>query len=183
MPHIPLNETLNGIRSLMAFSPQTALPINQMAEALLRPNDPNFTNGERELIGAFVSYLNECFFCQNVHGAIAQHYLRCDIDFIDGIKANYTEMPISNKLKALLQIAASVQKGGKFVTAAQIAEAKNCGATDSQIHDTVLIAAFFCMCNRYVDGLQTTANPNRQFYVNNAERRANEGYLQFDLYK
>lgn len=180
MPHINLEEGLPGMRALLAFSPQTAKPLNEMAEILLR-NDNSLTRGERELIGTYVSYLNDCFFCQNVHGGIAQYYLGCDVQFIDGIKQNHERMPISQKMKALLRIAASVQKGGRQVTAAQIEEAKHCEATDKEIHDTVLIAAFFCMCNRYVDGLGTSATTDRQYYIDRGAQRAAEGYLDFNL--
>jgi len=91
--------------------------------------------------------------------------------------------PIPDKLKTLLVIAASVQQGGKRVTPAQIEAARAFGATDREIHDTVLIAAAFCMYNRYVDGLATWAPQDRQFYVDRAPRRAAEGYLDYDLYK
>jgi alkylhydroperoxidase/carboxymuconolactone decarboxylase family protein YurZ len=102
--------------------------------------------------------------------------------FIDNVKEDYEKMPLSDKLKALLTIAGSVQKGGKNVTSHQIEKAKSLGATDMEIHDTVLIAAAFCMFNRYVDGLGTWAPEDRQLYVNRGPRRAEEGYLDFDLY-
>lgn len=183
MAYINTKEGLHGIRGLMDFCPETAQPLNQLAEILLRADDNTLTRGERELIGTYVSHLNDCFFCQNAHGGIAQHYLQCDMAFIDNIKANYENMPISNKMKALLGIARSVQQSGKNVTLAQIEKAKNAGGTDKEIHDTVLIAAFFCMCNRYVDGLGTSANPDRQFYIDRGEMRAKEGYVNFDLNK
>jgi uncharacterized peroxidase-related enzyme len=183
MPHIDLKNDLPGIRGPMAFRPETAKPLNALAEALLRDDNNTLTRGERELIGAYVSSLNDCFFCQNVHGALAQFYMNCDIQFVDDIKTHFQSADISEKLNALLSIAASVQKGGKHVTSEQIESAKNAGATDIEIHDTVLIAAAFCMFNRYVDGLATWAPSDRQFYINRAPRRAAEGYLDFDLYK
>ena len=158
-------------------------PLNALAEVLLRDDNNTLTRGERELIGAYVSSLNDCFFCQNVHGAMAQYYMNCDMQFIDEIKKDFRSTPISEKLKALLSIAASVQKGGKNVTARQIEEAKNSGATDKEIHDTVLISAAFCMFNRYVDGLATWAPQDRQFYVKRAPMRAEEGYLDLNVYK
>jgi uncharacterized peroxidase-related enzyme len=183
MAHIQLQEGLAGIRGPMAYSPQTAKPLNELAEMLLRDDDNTLTRGERELIGAYVSSLNDCFFCQNIHGALAGHYLECDIHFIDAVKKDYASTTISDKMKALLSIAGSVQKGGKYVTTAQIEKAREEGATDKEIHDTVLIAAAFCMYNRYVDGLATWAPQDRQFYVERAPRRAAEGYIDFDLYK
>jgi len=182
MPHINLPD-LPGIRGLMAFSPQTAKPLNELAEILLRDDNNTLSRGERELIGTYVSSLNDCFFCQNVHGALAGHYLESDINAIDAVKKDYQSANISNKLKALLSIAGDVHKGGKNVAAYQIEKAKSEGATDKEIHDTVLIAAAFCMYNRYVDGLATWTPQDRQFYVNRAPQRAKEGYIDFDLYK
>ncbi|MFZ6001313.1 MAG: carboxymuconolactone decarboxylase family protein, partial [Bacteroidota bacterium] len=157
----------------------TAKHLNDLAEVLLR-SENSLTRGERELIATYVSSLNDCFFCQNAHGGLAQHYLKCDMEYIDKVKASYERTDLSPKLKSLLSIAASVQKGGKHVTDQQVAKAKLLGATDREIHDTVLIAAAFCMFNRYVDGLGTWAPTDRQFYVDRAPRRAEEGYAHYD---
>ena len=181
MAHIELPEGLPGIRGPMAFRPETAKPLNELAEILLR-SENSLSRADREVIGTYVSYLNDCFFCQNAHGGIAQHYLQCDMPFIDAIKKDYQATPISEKLKTLLSIAGSVQKGGKYVTPAQIEKAKSLGATDIEIHDTVLIAAAFCMFNRYVDGLGTSAPQDRMFYVNRAPARAEEGYANYNPY-
>ncbi len=179
MAYINLPEGLPGIIGPMAFRPDTAKPLNNLAEALLR-SDNSLTRGERELIATFVSHLNDCFFCQNAHGGLAKHYLECDLSFIEKVKEDYESAEIGEKMKALLSIAASVQQGGKFVTPDQISEARSQGATDEEIHDTVLIAAAFCMFNRYVDGLGTWAPRDISFYVNRAPRRAEEGYANFD---
>jgi len=183
MPHIDLKNDLPGIRGPMAFRPETAKPLNELAEILLRDDNNTLTRGERELIGAFVSSLNDCFFCHNVHGALAQHYMQCDMQYIDDIKKDFRSSQLSEKMKSQLSIAASVQKSGRHVTAIQIEEAKKAGATDKEIHDTVLIAAAFCMFNRYVDGLATWAPSDKQVYIERAPRRAEEGYIDFDLYK
>lgn len=182
MAHINLPDGLPGIRGPMAFRPETAKHLNELAEVLLR-SENSLTRGERELIATYVSYLNDCFFCQNAHGGIAQHYMQCDIAFIDQIKRDFHSTNLPDKLKALLSIAASVQKGGKHVSPDQIEKARYHGATDREIHDTVLIAAAFCMFNRYVDGLGTWAPQDRNIYVARGKRRAEEGYIDFDLYK
>lgn len=176
MAYIDLQNDLPGIRGPMAFSPATAKPLNELAEILLHSEDNTLSRGEREMIGAYVSSLNDCFFCQQVHGAMAQHYFQCSMGDIDAIKKDVSSASIPEKLKALLRIAGSVQKGGKQVTPEQIAAAKQLGATDREIHDTVLIAAAFCMFNRYVDGLNTWAPEDRQLYINRAPMRAAEGY-------
>ena len=177
MAHIVLNNDEPGIRGLMTYSPETAKPLNELAELLLRNEENTLSKGERELIAAYVSYLNDCFFCQNVHGAMAGYYMQCDISKIDSIKTNFIDSDLTDKMKSLLTIAGSVQKGGKFVTQEQIEAAKGNGASDNEIHDTVLIAAAFCMFNRYVDGLNTWAPHNRQVYVDRAPMRAVDGYI------
>lgn len=161
----------------MAYSPETAKPLNELAEVLLRDEDNSLSKGERELIGAYVSYLNDCFFCQNVHSAMAGYYMDCDLAKIDAIKTDFVSADLSEKIKSLLTIAAAVQKGGQFVTRDLIGRAKQEGVTDKEIHDTVLIAAAFCMYNRYVDGLATWAPTDRQVYLDRAPMRAATGYI------
>ena len=181
--YINLENDFPGIRGLMAYSPETGKALNELAEILLHDDKNALSRGDREMIGAYVSSQNDCFYCQNVHGALAQHYFECDMQLIDDIKKDFQSASISPKLKALLSIAGSVQKGGKYVTAEQIEHAKNLSATDKEIHDTVLIAAAFCMFNRYVDGLNTWAPQDRQVYVDRAPMRAKEGYANIDLSK
>ncbi|MDE3182308.1 MAG: peroxidase-related enzyme [Bacteroidota bacterium] len=175
MPHINVDKNLPGIRSLMAFSPETATPMGELANLLLRTNE-GMSMADRELIAAHVSYLNDCFYCQQSHGAIAVCYLDGNHDLVEQVKRDYTHAAISDKLKALLVIAGSVQKGGKHVTPNQIENAKNLGATDRDIHDTVLIAAAFCMFNRYVDGLAANTPTDLSTYPLRAKQVAEKGY-------
>jgi len=175
MPHINVDKDLPGIRSLMAFSPETAAPMGDLANLLLRSNE-GLSMADRELIATHVSYLNDCFYCQQSHGEIAVCYLNGDTELVNQVKKDYTQAPISDKLKALLAIAASVQKGGKFVTTEQVEAAKTLGATDKDIHDTVLIAAAFCMFNRYVDGLASNTPTDLSTYPLRAKQIAEKGY-------
>ena len=177
MAHIDLKNGEPGIRGPMAYSPETAKPLNELAEILLRSENNSLTKGERELIGTYVSSLNDCFFCQSVHGAMAGYYMECDIQHINDLKQNFLNSDLSEKMKALLVIAGSVQKGGKYVTNEQVRDAREKGALDKEIHDTVLIAAAFCMFNRYVDGLGTFAPQDPQIYVDRAPMRAAQGYI------
>jgi uncharacterized peroxidase-related enzyme len=176
MAHISLPEGIPGILGPMAFSPQTAKPLNELADILLRgPN--SLAPAERELISTNVSSQNDCYFCQHAHGAVAAYRLGGDERLIDAVKANFQSAPITDKLKALLAIAGSVQQGGKQVTSEQIERARSEGATDKEIHDTVLIAAAFCMYNRYVDGLATWAPTDPEIYRENGKRLADHGYV------
>jgi len=174
MPHINVDESLPGIRSLMAFSPGTAEPMSKLANLLLR-NHEGLIMADSELIATYVSYLNDCFYCHQSHGAIAACYLNNEA-LVEQVKKNYQQATIPDKLKALLAIAGSVQKGGKHVTQEQIEKAKELGATDKDIHDTVLIAAAFCMFNRYVDGLAANTPTDLLTYGLRAKQVAERGY-------
>jgi uncharacterized peroxidase-related enzyme len=176
MAHISLPEGIPGIRGPMMFRPETARPMNELAEVLLC-GPSSLTRGERELIAAFVSAQNECNYCQTIHGAIAACHLGGDEEIVRRVKFDFEQAAVSDKLKALLAIAGKVQQGGKNVTAAHIERARHAGASDLEIHDTVLIAAMFCMCNRYVDGLATWAPDDPEFYRQRAMKIAAEGYV------
>lgn len=176
MPHINLPEGLQGIRSALVFRPETARPLNELVEVLLHaPN--SLTPGERELIATYVSSLNDCYFCQTTHGAIAAAHLDGDEELVRRVKADFAHAAISEKLKALLVIAGKVQTGGKHVTAGDVDAARKVGATDVEIHDTVLIAAAFCMFNRYVDGLDTWQPHDEELYRQRGRKTAKEGYV------
>jgi len=176
MAHIDLPADMPGIRGLMMFRPETALPINQLVEVLLQ-GPSTLTKGEREMIATRVSALNECKYCSSIHGAIARAHLGEDASVVAMVAHDPESAPVSDKLKALLHIAARVQQGGRMVTGDDVAEARALGATDLEIHDTVLIAAVFCMANRYVDGLATWAPDDPAIYERSGAFRAANGYL------
>jgi len=175
MAHITLPDGLPGIRGPMAFRPETAKPLNELVDVLLR-GPHSLTPGERELIATFVSARNECRYCQTIHGAIAAHHLGGNEDLVRHVKADPEHAAISEKLKSLLVIAGKTAESGGHVTDEDVARARELGATDLEIHDTVLIAAAFCMFNRYVDGLATWAPDDPDFYRQRAAIVAENGY-------
>jgi uncharacterized peroxidase-related enzyme len=176
---LPVAEQLGrefpGIVGPMTFRPETAAPINELVNVLLR-GESTLSRGERELIATHVSWRNDCFFCQTIHGAVAAAQLGHDEKLVQSVKTDWINSDISPKMKALLNIAGKVQQGGKHVTTDDIAAAREHGATDLEIHDTVLIAAVFCMCNRYVDGLGTWAPHDMDIYRAHAAQIVDRGY-------
>lgn len=176
MAYINLPNEYPGIRSLMMYRPETALPLNELAQVLLR-GPSTLTPGEREMIASYVSKRNECQYCSSTHAAIARHLLDDQASVVQQVWDDVDSAGISNKLKALLHIAGKVQESGKNVTQSHIQAAKEAGASDQEIHDTVLIAATFCMFNRYVDGLGTWAPDDPELYDKIGEQRAEEGYM------
>jgi uncharacterized peroxidase-related enzyme len=177
MSYIDLNNKLPGIVGLLEYRPETAKPLGELAETLLR-GPSTLTSAEREMIASYVSYQNECHFCHSSHGAAAAHHLDGNLELLDDIKNDFKNTEISPKLRKLLDVAKKVQVSGNHVTKEDIDAAKNEGATDLEIHDTVLIAAAFCMFNRYVDGLGTWAPEEKEAYNESGKRLAHDGYIR-----
>jgi uncharacterized peroxidase-related enzyme len=177
MAHIELGNDAPGIRGLMEYRPETARPLSLLAETLLR-GDNTLTRGERELIAAYVSRLNDCHFCASSHSAFAALQLPEGWDVVGGVLHDPTSAPVSDKMRALLAVAGQVQRGGRHVTPEAVQAARDAGATDVEVHDAVLIAAAFCMFNRYVDGLGTWAPEEREAYLPGAEMVVSQGYVR-----
>ena len=174
MPYIPLEDHLPGITGLLEYSKETAAPIRELTQVLLR-GPSTLTEGERELIATVVSHRNQCKFCATAHTAAADVLLG-EHETSAKVKEDISTAPVSDKMKALLTIASQVQQSGKAVTNESIQKAKDEGATDIEIHDTVLIAALFCLYNRYVDGLATVTPSQPEFYEGLGQRLKDHGY-------
>ena len=174
MPYISLEEHLPGITGLLEYRKDSAAPIRELTQFLLR-GPSTLSEGERELIATIVSHRNQCKFCVTAHTAAADLLLG-EKNTTSRIKENILTAPVSDKMKALLTIAAQVQESGKNVSQQSIDTAKRAGATDLEIHDTVLIAALFCLYNRYVDGLATALPEKPEYFESLAERLTNYGY-------
>ena len=174
MPYIEMPDA-PGIMGPMLFRPQTAKPLFELAEVLLR-GESTLSRGDREIIAAYVSTLNQCDFCAKSHATFAALQLDGGFDVVDSVIADPDSAPISPKLRALLAVAALVAQSGLAVTEESIEAAKAEGATDAEIHDTVLIAAAFCMYNRYVDGLGAITPPERADYADIGHMIVGLGY-------
>jgi uncharacterized peroxidase-related enzyme len=185
MAHISLTEGLPGIRGPMVFSPETTKPLTDLAQALLT-GPHTLTLAEREMIATYVSSQNDCFYCQSCHGSTAAQHLggkSADYEFIAQMKRDFEATTLSPKMKALLNIAGKTQQGGKQVTTSDVDRARREGATDKEIHDTVLIAAAFCMFNRYVDGLATWQPSDPEMYREIGQQTSKQGYAGRDYKK
>ena len=175
MPHIPLSPDLPGIRSLVAYRQDTGRILYDLAETLLRAEGP-LAAADRELIAAYVSARNDCTFCTSSHAAASRHLYGDRAEMVDAVLSDLDNAPVDDRLRALLVIAGKVQQDGSSVTEADVARAREQGAGDREIHDTVLIAAAFSMFNRYVDGLATWAPSDPAAYDEMGRRMAEQGY-------
>ena len=177
MAHIQVPEGVPGIRSLVMFRPETGKPLYELAQVLLRGESP-LTEAERELIAAYVSKRNDTMFCMMSHAAASRHLYGDDKNIVDDVLKDMHRSQMSDKMKALLNIAGKVQVLGKEVTEEDIAKAREQDANDREIHDTVLIAAAFSMFNRYVDGLASFTPTDPDEYAEMGKRMAEKGYVQ-----
>ncbi len=180
MAFISLPQDVPGIMGLMKYRTDTGNILSELSEVLLRGGSP-LSLAERELIAAYVSHRNECHFCTASHGAIAKHLFKDNNGVVDDVFKEIETANLSDKMKALLQIAAKVQLGGNPVVETDIQQAKEQGASDREIHDTVLISAAFCMFNRYVDALGTSMPNDPSVFQQFASQIAEFGYT--DIHK
>ncbi len=164
-----------GILELLFYKGPSGNALSNLAHTILKGPSP-LTSGERELIASYVSYLNNCEFCHKSHSASANEHLGDNGNAVACIIKDPSTAPVSEKMKCLLKIAGKVQISGRQVTVDLINEANKSGATDEEIHDTVLVAAAFCMYNRYVDGMHTNLPESDEDYKDMGKRLANKGY-------
>jgi alkylhydroperoxidase family enzyme len=175
MPHIALQSGVTGIRGPIVFRPAMAGPLRQLAGILLHAQH-TLSQGEREPISTYVSSLNGCNYRCTVHGYTAGSRLGGEV--VTCPIADPERAPISEKLRVLLLIAARVQGSGRCVAAGDVERARRLEATDLEIHAMVLVAAAFCMYNRYVDGLAAWDPGDEQIYRDVANRVVKVGYTR-----
>ncbi len=176
MAYIPVEEGVPGIRSLVLFRPETGKHLYELAQVLLRGESP-IPEAERELIAAYVSSRNDCQFCTMSHAAASRELFGPERDLVDCVIEDIDQVDLAPKLRSLLNIAVKVAKNGKAVTSEDVEAARKAGANDREIHDTVLIAATFCMYNRYVDGLASFTPTDPKAYDEMGKRLATQGYV------
>ncbi len=174
MAYIAVPEGIPGIRGLLAAYPETGEPLRSLTQAMLC-GPSSLTRGERELIGAYVSSRNGCVSCARSHAAIARHLLGEQRNLVADVMEGSCEA-VDARMQALLAIAERVRHDARQVIEEDVARAREAGADDKAIHDTVLITGLFCLFNRYVDGLGTQAPDDEQAYEAAGAYRAKHGY-------
>lgn len=176
MAYIDLQSQLPGVTGLLEYRRDTGLLLRELTQILLR-GPSTLTEAERETIAMVVSHGNACVYCTTSHAAAADAYYE-EHETTRLILNDITSAPVSEKMKSLLALALYVRESGKLVTQELVDHARSCGASDLEIHDTIMIAALFCFYNRYVDGLGTYAPDDPQYYTSMALRLKANGYFR-----
>ena len=177
MAHVQISNDLPGIAGLLEMFPTTAAPLSLLAETLLR-GPSSLSPAEREMIATYVSAGNDCHFCARAHAAAAARLPGAIPSLIDDLLAKRLSNKLDDRFAALLTITEKVRRDARSVTSADVQRARAAGWDDGAIHDTVLIAAAFCMYNRYVDGLDTTQPREGAIYDAIGRKLATEGYMR-----
>ena len=175
MAYIEFGNNYPGIMAPAWYKPGSGKAMFDLAQRIMRGPSP-LTRGERETIAAYVSALNDCEFCTDAHAAVCSAHLGRAVSSADLLSPPFMAGQ-SPKMQALLALAGKVCGGGRRVSPRDIDAARAAGATDEVIHDAVLIAAAFCMYNRYVDGLGVVPLARAEDYRTIGERMAKLGYL------
>ena len=176
MAHVTLNSDLPGITGLLNTWPLPGEPIRDLTQYILR-GENSLSEGERELIASMVCVGNSCQFCSNAHIAAAARYIGSK-ETVNAILQQPFGGEVDNRIAHLLEISGAVGISGSLVTESMIESAKQAGATDLEIHDTIMIAALFSFYNRYVDGLATDLPENESYYEMLADRLTTSGYVR-----
>lgn len=174
MAYIDTKNDFPGIVGLLYYKTSTGKALSVFAQEVLR-GPSSLTTGERELIATHVSKLNQCEFCRDSHAAATMELLP-QKTAVEAVLRGEVPADMSPKMQALLNIAGKVQQSGRNVSQADIDAARQAGAGDEDIHDTVTVAAAFCFFNRYVDGLGTKPPENKDWYKESGQFLAKAGY-------
>jgi uncharacterized peroxidase-related enzyme len=131
------------------------------------------SRGDRELIGAFVSALNSCSYCHDVHNEAVQAY-GIDAELARRLTEDIETAAVEDRMKPLFVLVRKATEGAYRVTQADFDRAYEQGWDDDAIHDAIVVACLFNFMNRFVSTLGIEAD---EVYLAAAgPRLRDEGY-------
>ena len=173
MPFVSFLEEGQELGALMARQPDRYAPFVAMTNHILTaPSE--LTEGERELIGAFVSALNACAYCTGTHTAIAKAY-GLDPSLVDSVVHDLETAPLDPKMKAALVFSKKLTETPSKMVQADADAVTRAGWGDEALSDIIAVTALFAVANRLVDGHGIEGmSPSLNTMI--GERVASEGY-------
>lgn len=150
MSHFPSIPNLELMGLFRKFPDRGILPLLEYHDAILR-NASELTVGERELIAAYVSSLNDCHYCFSAHRDHAKAWgipaglfgtLRIDLDHPD----------LSDRMKPVLAFVRrlTVDPAGTGMADAQAVY--DAGFSEEGLFDVISVAALYNFMNRLLEG-------------------------------
>jgi uncharacterized peroxidase-related enzyme len=163
------------MRDLYRAYPASCRPLGELTEAAMRGPSP-FTQGQRELIAAYVSGLNACTYCHGTHTGVAA---ACGIppDLVTALLADVDAAPIEAKMKPILRYAKKLTQSPARMGEADAAAIYDAGWSDDALYGTVLVTALFNFYNRLVDGVGLALPEG--YVAEAAQRLSTRGYDVF----
>ena len=122
------------MRDLYRAHPPSCRPLGELTEAAMRGSSP-FSQGERELIAAYVSGLNACVYCHGTHVGVAE---ACGIapDIIKALLDDVEAAPVEARMKPVLLYARKLTLSPARVTDADAAAVYDAGWGDDALYST-----------------------------------------------
>lgn len=177
MAHITVPNHTPGLLGLLLSRPRLAQYLTAFLQELLRGESP-LSPGERELVALVVSVENRCQYCTRSHLTVARKFFPDQEELVEQVLNNVEKAPIRPAMKMLLKMARQVIKiESQTLNSELVAQAQAHGATEQEIHDTVLVASTIAMINRYVDALGADIPEEVEYYEHTSDYLVNYGYV------
>ncbi|MBP2181099.1 putative peroxidase-related enzyme [Amycolatopsis magusensis] len=130
-----------------------------------------FSAGERELIAAYVSGLNNCDYCHGVHTVTAEQF-GVPEGLLTAALSDLDNSPVDARMKPVLHYVGKLTRTPSRMTEADAEAVYAAGWSETALHDAVLVCALFNFMNRMVEGLGVEASPD---YFGTSGKRLHEG--------
>ena len=139
-----------GLPQVMKRAPDVAEPFYLLCEAIMR-GPSSFSPGERELIAAYVSALNDCDYCRSSHTAVAEAF-GIEPGLVDGLMDDFDGTDVPDKLRAALAYVRTLTETPKRLGQADADAFYAAGNDEEALYDVVMVAALFTMANHIIHG-------------------------------
>lgn len=145
----------------MAHRPDELRAFMDYHDAVME-RESGLTKAEREMIVVATSAANDCLYCIVAHGAILRIRAK-DAEIADRIAANWRVAPVTDRQRAMLDVAVRLARHPEEVDEADFESLRSHGFTQDDIWDIGSVTALFALSNRiaHLADLQ----PNPEFFT------------------
>ena len=150
MPFFSFLSSDSSINDLLQRDSDRMTDVSRFTEAVLHGPSP-LTPGQRELIAAYVSGVNECEFCHRAHKAFAESH-GMDISTFEGLMNDIESAAVDERLKPILRFVQKLTQTPAKMTQADADSVFAAGWDEQALQDAILVASLFNFYNRYVEG-------------------------------
>ncbi len=168
-PSLPSEAALTDV--VGAFE-EPMLHLKPFAQSLLRGPSP-LSEGERELIAAYVSGLNSCEYCYGIHAQTASAFGISE-SILEGLMDDIADAEVDEKLKPILRYVKKLTETPSRMVPADAQAVFDAGWDETALFHAVAVCAYFNLMNRIVEGTGVSV-PSGEYAARGA-RLAELGY-------